>query len=255
MSYGTKSDSNGMEDQVYRQLYEVENEHWWYAARKEILLRYLDVRLPLPPAARLLDVGCGTGAILESFSHRYEAFGTDTAPQAIAFCRERGLTRLYCGTLDSYPPSEPFDLITMLDMVEHVEDDEGLLRAGRRLLNEGGHVLIAVPAFPSLWSRLDEILHHKRRYTRGSLRRVVEHAGFTVEHLTFFNCFLFPLAWVKRVAARATGTGKAHDLDIPPRPLNATLREIFRVERRILTRSSLPIGLSLLCLARKGERA
>ncbi len=255
MSYGTRSDSDGMEDQVYRQLYDVENEHWWYAARKEILLRYLDVRLPLPPAARLLDVGCGTGAILESFSHRYEAFGTDTAPQAIAFCRERGLTRLYCGTLDTYPPSEPFDLITMLDMVEHVEDDEGLLRAGLGLLNDGGHVLIAVPAFPFLWSTLDEILHHRRRYTRGSLRRVVEHAGFTVEHLTFFNCFLFPVAWVKRIAARATGGGEAHDLDIPPRPLNAALRGVFRAERRILTRWSLPIGLSLLCLARKGGRA
>jgi SAM-dependent methyltransferase len=255
MWYGTRSDSEGMEDQVYRQLYEVENEHWWFAARKDILLQYLDRRLPLPPTARVLDVGCGTGAILESFSRRYQAFGSDTAPQAIAFCRERGLTRLHLGTLETYPPSEPFDLITMLDMAEHVEDDEGLLRTGRRLLAEGGHILIAVPAFPSLWSTHDEILHHKRRYTRRSLRRLVEHAGFTVEHLTFFNCFLFPVAWVKRVAARATGGGKANDLDIPPRPLNATLREVFRVERRILARASLPIGLSLLCLARNGGRA
>jgi SAM-dependent methyltransferase len=244
-----------MEDQVYRQLYEVENEHWWYAARKEILQRYLDVRLPLPPSARLLDVGCGTGAILESFSSRYEAYGTDTAPQAIAFCRERGLKKLYCGTLETYPPSEPFDLITMLDMVEHVEDDGALLGAAGRLLKEGGHILIAVPAFPSLWSKLDEILHHKRRYTRGGLRRLVEEAGFTVEHLTFLNCFLFPVAWVRRVAARATGGGEAHDLDIPPRPLNSVLRGVFRVEGRILPRMSLPIGLSLLCLARKGGSA
>jgi SAM-dependent methyltransferase len=244
-----------MENQVYRQLYEVENEHWWFTARKEILLRYLDARLPLPATARLLDVGCGTGAILESFSRRYQAFGTDTAPQAIAFCRERGLTRLYCGTLETYPPSEPFDLITMLDMVEHVEDDDALLRTGRRLLGERGHILIAVPAFPSLWSDYDEVLHHKRRYTRGGLRRLVEHAGFTVEHLTFFNCFLFPVAWMKRVAAHATGGGKANDLDIPPRPLNAALRGVFRIERRILPHASLPIGLSLLCLARKGGRA
>jgi SAM-dependent methyltransferase len=244
-----------MEDQVYRLLYEVENEHWWFTARKEILLRYLDARLPLPPTARLLDVGCGTGAILESFSRRYQAFGTDTAPQAIAFCRERGLQRLHCGTLDTYPLSEPFDLITMLDMLEHVEDDDGLLRTGRRLLSDGGHILIAVPAFPSLWSKHDDILHHKRRYTRRGLRRLVEHAGFTVEHLTFLNCFLFPVAWMKRVAASATGTGEANDLEIPSRPLNGALREIFRIERRILPRASLPIGLSLLCLARKGGSA
>ena len=254
MSYGTRSDSKEMEDQVYRQLYEVENEHWWYAARKEILLRYIDARLPLPPTARLLDVGCGTGAILESFSSRYEAFGTDTAPQAIEFCRQRGLKKLYCGTLETYPPSKPFDLITMLDMLEHVEDDEGLLRTGRRLLGEGGHLLIAVPAFPSLWSPLDEILHHKRRYTRGSLRRLVELAGFTVEHLSFFNCLLFPVAWVRRIAARATGSGKADDLEIPPRFLNAALHSVFLAERRILPHASLPVGLSLLCLARKGGR-
>jgi SAM-dependent methyltransferase len=244
-----------MEDQVYRQLYEVENEHWWFTARKDILLQYLDRRLPLPPTARVLDVGCGTGAILESFSRRYQAFGSDMAPQAIAFCRERGLTRLHLGTLETYPPSEPFDLITMLDMVEHVEDDDGLLRTARRLLAPAGHVLIAVPAFPSLWSRHDEILHHKRRYTRRGLRRLVEHAGFAVEHLTFFNSFLFPVAWAKRLAARTTGSEKANDLDIPPRPLNALLRGVFRAERGLLLRATLPVGLSLLCLARKNGAA
>ncbi len=243
-----------MENQVYRKLYEVENEHWWFAARKEILLRYLDARLPLPDTARVLDVGCGTGTILESFSGRYRAFGTDVAPQAIGFCRDRGLTELHLGTLDSYPPSEPFDLLTLLDMLEHVEDDRGLLRAGHRLLRDGGHMLIAVPAFPSLWSRHDEILHHKRRYTRTALRRVVEDAGFTVVHLTFFNFFLFPVAWAKRAAARATGSARADDLEIPPRFINAGLREIFRLERGILPHASLPIGLSLLCLARKGGR-
>ncbi|HMK38179.1 MAG TPA: class I SAM-dependent methyltransferase [Bacteroidota bacterium] len=241
-----------MEDQVYRQLYEVENNHWWFAARKEIFLRYLDARLPLPLSARVLDVGCGTGAILESFSRRYQAFGTDTAPQAIAFCRERGLTRLHLGTLDTYPSSEPFDLITMLDMLEHVEDDGALLRAGRRLLRDGGHILIAVPAFPSLWSKHDEILHHKRRYTRSSLRGLVDRSGFTIEHLTFFNCFLFPPALLKRLAARVTGSEKANDLEVPFFPLNTIFREVFRVERRILPRASLPFGLSLLCLAQKG---
>lgn len=241
-----------MEAQVYRQLYEAENEHWWFAARKEILLRYLDRRLPLPNEARLLDVGCGTGAILESFSRRYQAFGSDMAPQAIEFCRERGLTRLHLGTLETYPPSDPFDLITMLDMVEHVEDDAALLKAGRRLLGEGGHILIAVPAFPSLWSKHDEILHHKRRYTRRGLRALVEGAGFTIEQLSFFNTFLFPVAWMKRVAARLSGSDRANDLAIPPPPLNAALRTVFRIERHILPRASLPFGLSLLCLARKG---
>ena len=242
-----------MEDQVYRQLYDVENEHWWFVARKEILLRYLEARLPLPRSARVLDVGCGTGTILESFSRRYQASGTDVAPQAIEFCRRRGLTELHLGPLEQYPRSAPFDLLTMLDMLEHVEDDGSLLQAAHRLLRQGGHILVAVPAFPSLWSKHDEILHHKRRYTRRALRRVIEGAGFTVEHLTFFNFFLFPVAWAKRAAARISGSQKANDLEIPPRILNTGLRAIFRLERPLLPRVSLPFGLSLLCLARKDD--
>ena len=244
-----------MEEQVYRTLYAVEKEHWWYAARKEILLRYLEERLRLPRTARVLDVGCGTGAILEALSARYDAWGSDVAPQAIAFCRERGLTRLHTGTLDQYPPSAPFDLITMLDMVEHVEDDRGLLRAAHTLLGKGGHMLITVPAFPSLWSRYDEILHHKRRYTRAGLRTLVSSSGFAIEHMSFLNCFLFPVAWIRRAAARATGSDGAGDLQVPPRLLNAALRETFRVERHVLTRASLPFGLSLMCLARREEGA
>jgi len=244
-----------MEEQVYRTLYEVEKEHWWYAARKEILLRYLETRLALPRAARVLDAGCGTGAILEALSARYDAWGSDVAPQAIAFCRERGLLRLHLGTLETYPSSPPFDLITMLDMVEHVEDDAALLRAARALLAEGGHVLITVPAFPSLWSRYDEILHHKRRYTRAALARVVRGAGFRIEHLTFLNCLLFPVAWIRRVAARSSATDGTDDLRIPARTLNAALRETFRLERWVLPRASLPFGLSLLILARREEGA
>ena len=244
-----------MEEQVYRTLYEVEKTHWWYAARKEILLGYLEARIGLPRTARVLDAGCGTGAILEALSARYDAWGSDVAPQAIAFCRERGLTRLHLGTLDSYPPSAPFDLITMLDMVEHVDDDRGLLRAAHNLLGKGGHILITVPAFPSLWSRYDEILHHKRRYTRAGLRTLVASSGFAIEHMSFLNCLLFPVAWIRRAAARAMGSDGAGDLEVPPRLLNAALRETFRVERHVVPHASLPFGLSLMCLARREEGA
>jgi len=242
-----------MEEQVYRTLYAVEKRHWWYAARKEILLRYLEKRLGLPRASRVLDAGCGTGAILEALSARYDAWGSDVAPQAIDFCRERGLTRLHLGTLEEYPPSAPFDLVTMLDMVEHVGDDRGLLRAAHALLAPGGHLLITVPAFPSLWSRYDEILHHKRRYTRRTLRALVETSGFVIEHMTFLNCLLFPVAWLRRAAARLTGADGTGDLQIPPRPLNAALRATFGAERHVITRGSLPFGLSLLVLARREE--
>jgi 2-polyprenyl-3-methyl-5-hydroxy-6-metoxy-1,4-benzoquinol methylase len=242
-----------MEDHVYPHMYEVENVHWWFVARQRILRRYIEVRLGLGEGARILDVGCGTGAVLESLSRRYDAYGTDTSPQAIEFCRRRGLTKLHLGSLDTFPPGPPFDLITMLDVVEHVEDDRGLLRTASNLLRTGGHVLIAVPAFPSLWSAHDEMLHHKRRYTRASLRTTVTDAGFMIAHLTFFNTLLFPAAFLARAVARLTGSARTHDLEIPPRGINALLTRVFSMERPILARSSLPIGLSLLCLAARNN--
>jgi len=240
-----------MEDHVYPQMYRVEKEHWWFVTRQEILLRYIDRRLRLPDRTHVLDVGCGTGALLELLSRRFDAYGSDTAPQAIAFCRQRGLTRLHLGTLESYPASPPFDLITMLDVLEHTEDDRGLLRETLRLLRTGGHLLVTVPAFPSLWSRHDEMLHHKRRYTKSLLRRTLVESGFAVKHLTFFNTFLFPAAWARRTAGRVTGGDRANDLEIPGRGLNAVLKHVFALERVVLSSASLPFGLSLLCLAAK----
>lgn len=240
-----------MEEHVYPHMYRIEKEHWWFAARQKILLHYITSRITTSKETRVLDVGCGTGAILELFSRRFQAYGTDFSPQAIEFCRQRGLTHLFLGSLADYPRTERFDLITILDVVEHVEDDGGLLAHAHALLNDHGYLLIAAPAFPFLWSKHDVVLHHKRRYTRRSLRAVVAAAGFEIEHLTFFNTFLFPVALAKRLVARLTGSDKANDLEIPPAPLNVALRNIFALESHILPHVSLPFGLSLLCLARR----
>ena len=243
-----------MEDHVYPQMYRVEKEHWWFVARREILARYLEARAPLPDGARILDVGCGTGAILEMFSARHDAWGLDTSPQAIAFCRERGLSKLRLGPLAEFAAPAPFDLITMLDVVEHAEDDLGLLRDALPLLGDRGRLLVTVPAFPSLWSAHDEMLHHKRRYTRDLLRRRITEAGFVIEHITFFNTFLFPVALARRTLGRLAGMEQTHDLDIPAPALNSLLRRVFAAEGDVLRSGSLPFGLSLLCLASKAPR-
>lgn len=243
-----------MEEHVYPQMYRVEKEHWWFVARRRILERYIDARVHLPGGARVLDVGCGTGAILEMLSARFDAWGIDTSPHAIAFCRQRGLSKLYCGSLGAFTAPAPFALVTMLDVVEHVADDGGLLRAAIPLLAPGGRLLITVPAFPSLWSAHDEMLHHQRRYTRSTLRRVVADAGFAIDHLSFFNTLLFPVALARRTMSRITRSRRANDLEIPRAPVNAGLRALFTAERSVLPGGSFPFGLSLLCLASKATR-
>lgn len=239
-----------MEDRLYPQMHRVEKEHWWFAAKRSIVLHLLTTRVHTSSRTRVLDVGCGTGAILEEFSRRYEAFGIDPSQQAVDFCRQRGLTNVWAGLLADFPPDKPYDLITMMDVVEHVEDDRGLLMEARRRLAPGGHLLITVPAFQWLWSHHDVALHHQRRYTRATLAPVVTGAGFTIEHLTYFNTLLFPLAVGRRFVQKLTGGETMDDLEIPSPGMNKLLRTVFEMETPVLSSYSLPFGLSLLCLAR-----
>lgn len=240
-----------MEEHVYPQMYRVEKEHWWFVSRNRILLNYISKRLNLSTESNVLDVGCGTGAVLEEFSRRYKAYGIDFSQQAIDFCRQRGLTNVRLGSLDAFPSDQRFNLITMFDVVEHVEDDLGLLKEAHSRLERGGHLLVAVPAYQWLWSKHDEVLHHKRRYTQSSLATVFENAGFQIEHVTHFNALLFPLAVLRRVIGRLTGGNTADDLEVPAPAVNSILKNVFQLETDLIPHMTFPFGLSLLCLARK----
>ena len=243
-----------MEEHLYAHFYSVENRHWWFAARQRILETYVLKKIPLPSGARLLDVGSGTGAILEMFSRRFEAFGQDVSPQAVAFCRKRGLKNVYCGALDTMPPEvRDFDLITTLDVIEHVDDDVAALRQMRALLKPAGKLLVTVPAFPFLWGGHDVMTHHKRRYRRITLRKALAGAGFAVETMSYFNCMLFPVALARRLAARFLGATEANDLEMPPKVLNALMRRVFESEKYLLPFTHLPVGLSLIAVARQAE--
>jgi hypothetical protein len=114
----------------------------------------------------------------------------------------------------------------------------------------GGRILIAVPAYRWLWGRHDDVLHHQRRYTRSSLLTVVRAAGFSVEHATYFNTLLFPVALLRRMIGRLTGADAMNDLEIPAPALNRVLGGVFRVERTLVPRVRFPFGLSILCLGK-----
>jgi 2-polyprenyl-3-methyl-5-hydroxy-6-metoxy-1,4-benzoquinol methylase len=241
-----------MEEFLYEHFYKIENEHWWFAARQNILREFMEKKLRLAPGIKLLDVGCGTGAILDMFSKRYEAYGQDVSAQAVEFCRKRGLTRVVQGTLDRLPPDyKDFDFATLLDVLEHIDNDRGALREVRSLLKPGGRVLITVPAFPALWGAHDVVTHHKRRYVSATVTEVVTGAGFTVEHISYFNFFLFPVAWVRRKIAKLTRTSDANDMDVPAKPVNGVLRSVFEFEKHLLPNMKFPFGLSLICVARR----
>lgn len=241
-----------MEEELYRKFYEVETIHWWFSARQEIVSDVIRQKVNLPDGARVLDVGCGTGAILSKLSEQFEAYGTDTSALAVEFCRQRGLANAFCCTLDTFPrPELQFDLVTMLDVIEHIEDDSATLRQAGRLLRSGGRLLVTVPAYQFLWSHHDDLNHHKRRYTRTALRQVLEQSGFTVEMLSYYNTLLFPTALFERIVEKMITMGSDTTLKIPPLPLNKMLKSIFSTERFFLRKIAFPFGLSVIALARR----
>ena len=240
-----------MEEQLYRKFYEVEKRHWWFVARQRILTDILQ-RLDFSRSAQILDVGCGAGAILESFSKNFDAYGTDTSPLSIELCHQRGLRNVFQCMLDDFPrPEMRFDLISLLDVIEHIEDDQRVLRQARDYLKPGGFILITVPAYRWLWSRHDDLNHHQRRYVKSELAERLTSTGFAIQMLSYYNTVLFPIALASRVTQNILKSQTDPTLEIPHPLLNSLFTAIFAAERYWLRRATFPFGLSLVALARK----
>lgn len=240
-----------MEEQLYRTFYEVEQKHWWFVARQRIVEDLIRRRIGLAPGSSVLDVGCGTGAILAMLSKQFEAYGTDTSPLAIELCGKRGLKNSFQCTLESFPhPDLRFNLITLLDVIEHIDDDLTVLQQARDYLKPGGSVLLTVPAYQWLWSRHDDLNHHKRRYTKAGFAEVLDRAGLKPTLLSYYNTLLFPAALVGRIVQKASGSTNDTTLTIPPSLLNSLLTTLFSFERHLLDMAPLPFGLSLIAIAK-----
>lgn len=243
-----------MEPEAYREMARTEATHWWFAARRAIS-RELLAGLALPRPARILEVGSGTGGNWPMLAEFGTLAALEASPEAIDLAREAlpaGLTvDLREGRLPEAVPFEgPFDLVCGFDVLEHIEDDGAALRALTPLLAPGGRLLLTVPAHPWLWSAHDAFLHHHRRYTAAGLRATLEAAGLEVLRLTPLNAWLFPLVAGVRLFGRLTGRGEAVGSPLPSPWLNACLKRIYASERHWLRRADLPMGVSLLAIAR-----
>jgi ubiquinone/menaquinone biosynthesis C-methylase UbiE len=241
-----------MRQEEYATMFRVEETHWWYQALHQLVFQALEAELPDWREKAIVDVGCGTGAVLKRLGNPEENVGIDLAPEAISFCRQRGLNNVQQGDVHALPfPDASFDAVICSSVLYHqwVSDVGGAVREMHRVLRPGGVLLVIVPAFPFLHSAHDEAVMTARRFRKHEMRQLLEKQNFKVRRLTYWTTFLFPLA----VAARTLG-GSKMGRDFETEGTSFTQRilaQIMALELRLLQKIALPFGVALLAVARK----
>lgn len=248
--------------EVYSILYESVDKHFWYKSRDRTIASVLQRAMGSLQGARLLDVGCGTGqvlAILEKLG--MGVCGLDMHLEGLRYARKRTKAPLVCFNAAGIPFVEEFDAVTLCDVLEHVEDEPGLLQGCRKALRPGGLLLITVPASMRLWSVFDELDGHKRRYTKRELGSTIEQAGFSIEFLEYFNSLLFPFQYLYRKGGDWAARRRLASLDEktvflkshypPPALLNSLFSGLLWLDRNLFGWLSGSFGTSLLALARR----
>ncbi len=236
----------------YATMFRVEETHWWYKALHRLIFQTLEAELPDWREKEIVDVGCGTGAILKQLGNPEKNVGIDLAPEAISFCRQRGLNNIQQGDIHALPfPDASFDAVICSSVLYHqwVSDVEGAVREMHRVLRPDGVLLINVPAFPFLHSAHDEAVMTARRFRKREIQQLLQEQNFKIRRLTYWTTFLFPLA----IAARTLG-GSKMGRDFEAEGASFTQRVFTRImmfELYLLRKISLPFGVALLAVARK----
>jgi SAM-dependent methyltransferase len=234
----------------YVKMREAEDTYWWFVSRRRLAIRWLK---EAAPAGKVLDVGCGPGALLADIQEDRDAYGLDFSPIAISLGTQRGLRNLVEGDAQDIPfPDGMFQAVVTLDTLEHVPDDRKALAEIHRILAPGGALILNVPAYMWLWGPHDVALHHCRRYTPTEVSARVEEAGFEVLRISSGVFVLFPVVVGIRLRDRVFRRGRA-SVSLPPVPgwLNHLLVLLMDWEGRMMSRVRWPWGSSVSVLARK----
>jgi SAM-dependent methyltransferase len=240
----------------YNIMYHVEDHHWWYLGMERITCVLLERALPSAHAARslkILDAGCGTGAVMKYLARYGQVTGFDFSAEALKFSRRRGHTRLAQGSVLQIPlASGQFDVLVSFDVIcETGVDDRLALREFARVVAPGGIVLLRLPAYSWMRGQHDVAVHVAHRYSRGEVIDKLRDSGLTPLYTSYANTFLFPVAAAKRWSERFLPQQRGSDLTLNPGTTNGILRAILSAEAPLIKSIGLPFGLTVIALARK----
>ena len=250
-----------MDPTAYRQFLELERTHWWFRGRRSVYLGLLRAHLSGARPKRILDLGCGMGGFLGELGELGgQVFPSDVSVESLVHCRERGFGRGVAASGYALPYRDgAFDLVCLFDAIEHIDDDARVMREVARVLAPGGLVFVTVPAYQFLYANNDRVAQHRRRYTRGMLRSVIDQAGLTVERNTHANVFLFPLILPSVLALKALERFSKQqersdhtNLSWPiPAFVHSLCYRVFAAELAFTRRFDWPAGHSIAALGRK----
>ena len=250
----------GFDPHYFPTLAAVERDHYWFATRREVVRDVLRDAVPDLGRRPLFDVGCGSGGLLAFLGESGVplAGACDVYPESLALVRQRVAAPLVLVDEGRFPPlAAGYSLLSLFDVLEHIDDDVGTLRHLIDVLEPGGVLVLTVPAHPFLFDEMDEIAHHRRRYRRGELRDKLEASGFRVLRLAHFMAPLVPFVavrWLARVLPGRTSLER-RKLELRVIPVaNGLMRALLRLERPLVRRGLLPFGSSLIAVAGKPGR-
>lgn len=237
-----------METEFYDTYSALGEDYWWFAGRRAVLSNII----PRKNGQLILDVGSGAGINLDFLSSFGEAIGSEPATEALSDVAPGSGKQLIRASAASLPfPDASVDVVTALDVIEHIEDDIAVIFEFKRVLKDGGALILTVPAFKFLWSYHDEINHHKRRYEKKQLVGRVTSAGLEVERSGYFFFFLFPLVAAVRLLRCYLKCSKKVDARMPDSFFNKLLTALMSVEARLIKYTELPFGSSIYLKAIK----
>lgn len=242
-----------MQEECYHKIYLNEERHWWLRSKIDII-RELLKKYGGMGGAKVLDAGCGTSFLSKSiFNDLGKVYNVDNFPLSLEYSRRRGMINVINSDLNKLPfPDGFFDVGICMDVIEHNQDDQGLVCELSRVIKSGGLLLAAVPAMPALWGPQDKKLGHFKRYMKDDFGKLFE-KDFEILKLSYFNSLLFlPVFILRKLFNLFPAILKERDeLDINNKFVNYILYKIFHSEAFLLKHIDFPFGVSVLAVARK----